>query len=145
MKHTQIHKISFAKIAAQQPHPGMEGLDLEGGLGTTGALAGGAGGVFGGLKAAPHLTQMAGDVNPLANKGGLMDSLQRGIHGAQSIVPPSAEGWMPDAVRHLGVTKSHGSKLLAALALLAPALGGAAGGALGGSAGSGIGRIAEGR
>lgn len=145
MKNSHILQIAFVKMAAQQaPKPALEGIDLENGLGTLGAGAGAVLGLHGGAAAGPHLTGAAEGILPKAEDG-MAGKLKHLMEGKKSIVPPGSEGWIPDAMRHTGITKAHGSKMMAVLALLAPFLGAGAGGIAGNVAGKDIGRTLDGK
>jgi hypothetical protein len=147
MKNAHILQIAFVKMAAEQaPKPMFEGVDLENGLGTVGAGAGAVLGLHGGAEASPHLTRMADNILPAPKEeAGFAGKLKHILEGKKSIVPPGSEGWIPDAIKHTGMNKAHGSKMMAVLALLAPFLGAGAGGVAGHVAGKDIGRTLDGK
>lgn len=137
MKHTEILKISFLKIASQQTgKPALEGIDLENGLGSLGTGMGAVGGFQLGKGAGGMFADAAKKILPDASAG---------MEAAKSIIPAGSKGLIPDSIKRLGVTKSHGSKLMSALALLAPMLGMGFGAGGGGAAGRDIGRTLDGK
>lgn len=145
MKNSHILQVAFVKMAAQQaPKPMFEGLDLEQGLGTIGTGVGAVAGLHGGLGASPHLTQAAEDILPTP-KDGLLNKGKHLAEGMKSVVPPGSEGWFPDALRHTGMTKAHGSKMMAIMALLAPFLGAGIGGMAGRTLGKETGAVLDGK